>query len=87
MRLYEATGDGALLATDAGINLAALFEPGREVLAYRHADDLAATLHELLADDERRVAIARAGQERTLSEHTYPRRIAALAAELERRLP
>jgi hypothetical protein len=87
MRLYEATGDGALLATDAGVNLAALFDPGREVVAYRRADDLAATLHELLADGERRVAIARAGQERTLSEHTYPPRIAALAAELERRLP
>ena len=86
MRLYETTGDGALLATDAGVNLAALFDPGREVVTYRHADDLAAALHELLADDERRVAIARAGQQRTLSEHTYPRRIAALAAELERRL-
>ena len=87
MRLYEATGDGALLATDAGVNLAALFDPGREVVTYRHADDLAATLHELLAADERRVAIARAGQERTLSEHTYTLRIAALAAELERHLP
>jgi hypothetical protein len=87
MRLYEATGDGALLATDAGVNLSALFDPGREVVTYQHADDLAATLHALLADDERRVPIARAGQERTLREHTYTRRMAALAAELERRLP
>jgi hypothetical protein len=86
MRLYEATGDGALLVTDDAVNLAALFAPGEEVVAYRGADELATTLHELLADEERRLAIARAGQERTLSEHTYASRIARLAAELERRL-
>jgi spore maturation protein CgeB len=87
MRLYETTGDGALLATEAGVNLPMLFEAGREVVTYEGADDLAAALHALLADNERRVAIARAGQERTLREHTYARRIAALAADLGRRLP
>jgi spore maturation protein CgeB len=87
MRLYEATGDGALLTTDASVDLAALFAPGHEVVAYDGAEDLAAALHTLLTDEERRVAIARAGQERTLREHTYAHRIAALAAELERRLP
>ena len=39
MRLFEATGAGALLATEAADNLPELFEPGREVLAYRDADD------------------------------------------------
>jgi hypothetical protein len=87
MRLYEATGDGALLATDAGINLRTLFEVGTEVVTYDDVDDLAAQLHTLLADDERRTAIARAGQRRTLAEHTYAHRIRELAAELERRLP
>ena len=40
MRLFEATGAGALLATEAADNLPELFEPGREVLAYDDADDL-----------------------------------------------
>ena len=40
MRLYEATGVGSLLVTDAKQNLAELFEPGREVVTYRDADEL-----------------------------------------------
>lgn len=86
MRLYEATGDGALLATEAAPNLSTLFAPGREVVAYEAADDLATALSGLLEDDAHRIAIARAGQERTLREHTYALRIAELAAELELRL-
>jgi spore maturation protein CgeB len=83
MRLYEATGVGTLLLTDAKENLGELFEPGREVVAYSDADDLAAKIRRYLADDEERSRIARAGQERTLREHTYGRRMADLAAILE----
>ena len=86
MRLYEATGSGALLVTDSGRNLGELFEPGREVLAYDGPRDLAAQLtHHLAHDDERR-AIAAAGQARTLHAHTYARRIAELSGMLEERL-
>ena len=35
MRLYEATGVGALLVTDWKENLGEMFEPGKEVVAYR----------------------------------------------------
>jgi hypothetical protein len=87
MRLFEATGDGAALVTDEGIGLGALFRPGQDVLTYRDADDLAATVQSLLDDEPRRLAIARAGQERTLRDHTYARRIAELAAMLESLLP
>ena len=86
MRLYEATGAGAMLLTDAGSNLGELFEPGREVVVYDGAGDLVAKLDHYLAHDDERVAIARAGQERTLREHTYGRRIEELAALLEARL-
>jgi hypothetical protein len=86
MRLFEATGAGALLLTDAKGNLDDLFAPDEEVIAYRDADDLVAQLRGLAADDERRVAIAAAGQARTLRDHTYERRMPQLVELLDGRL-
>jgi hypothetical protein len=86
MRLYEATGAGALLLTDPGSNLADLFEPGREVVVYDGPEDLVAKVRHYLAHDDERLAIARAGQARTLREHTYARRIEELARGLEARV-
>jgi spore maturation protein CgeB len=86
MRLYEGTGVGSLLATDAKTNLAELFEPSREVVAYRDADDLVRQVRALLADEEARREIAAAGQARTLRDHTYAVRMRELAAILARRL-
>ena len=34
MRMFEATGVGALLMTESAANLPDFFEPGREVVAY-----------------------------------------------------
>jgi spore maturation protein CgeB len=86
MRLYEATGMGALLMTDRGHNLADLFKPGSEVVVYEDADDLAEKIARHLADDDARGRVASAGQDRTLREHTYARRIPQLAKILEDRL-
>ena len=69
-RLYEATGMGALLMTDWKENLHELFEPGKEVVAYRSSDHCAELVRYYLEHDNEREAIARAGQERTLREHT-----------------
>jgi spore maturation protein CgeB len=41
LRLYEATGMGVLLVTDARRNMGQLFEVGSEVLTYRDAEDCA----------------------------------------------
>jgi spore maturation protein CgeB len=86
MRLYEATGVGALLVTEARRNLAELFEPGGEVVAYEDESDLVEKLRHYLADDGERMRVAAAGQARTLREHTYANRIGELAAMLEARL-
>jgi SAM-dependent methyltransferase len=83
MRLYEATGTGALLLTDDKENLSDLFVPGREVVSYRSADECVAEIERLLAHEDERAAIARAGQERTLRDHSYPVRMRELAALLE----
>jgi hypothetical protein len=84
MRLFEATGAGALLITDEGANLAELFEPGREVVTFTDADDLVAKARHHLGHEQERVAIAAAGQERTLRDHGYRGRIEDLAERLER---
>jgi spore maturation protein CgeB len=76
LRLYEATGVGTLLLTDAKPNLGELFELGVEILAYDSAEDCAARY--LALDDEARDRIAAAGQARTLAAHTYADRVAEL---------
>ncbi|MDX6476144.1 MAG: hypothetical protein QOH95_1655 [Gaiellaceae bacterium] len=82
MRLYEATGVGTMLLTDARENLGDLFEPGREVVTYDSEDELVERVAYYLEHDEERRAIAAAGQARTLREHTYRIRMQELLAIL-----
>lgn len=82
MRLYEATGVGTLLLTDAKRNLGDLFEPGREVVTYTDENELVQQVERYLADDAARREIAAAGQRRTLREHTYRKRLEEVLAFL-----
>ncbi len=75
MRLYEATGVGALLVTDWKDNLAELFEPGKEIVAYRSSEECCELIRYYLEHEAERSAIAFAGQRRTLREHTYYHRM------------
>jgi hypothetical protein len=86
MRLYESTGMGAMLLTDSGKGLSELFDVGSEVVACSDVSDVVAKLRHYLDNDDERVRIARAGQERTLAEHTYGERMVELAGLLEERL-
>ena len=86
MRLYEATGCGALLITDAKRNLDDLFRLGAEVVAYRDESEAVELVERYLEDTEARERIARAGQQRTLGEHTYARRMVELVPILEQAL-
>lgn len=86
MRLYEATGMGALLITDWKNNIAEMFEPGKEVVCYRDAEECADLIAYYLAHESERAEIAAAGQRRTLSEHTYSRRTGELAALFQSRI-
>ena len=78
LRLFEATGVGTLLITDWKINLHEMFEVGKEVVAYRSPEECAELIEYYLEHEEERNRIARAGQQRTLREHTYPRRMREL---------
>jgi spore maturation protein CgeB len=77
-RMYEATGMGALLMTDWKENLHEMFEPGKEVVAYRSSDECVELIKDYLDHKNEREAIARAGQERTMREHTYYQRVEEL---------
>lgn len=86
MRLYEATGVGALLITDRKDNLGELFEVGKEVVAYSSPEEAAELIRYYLDHPDEAAAIARAGQARTLRDHTYKRRMGELVPILERHL-
>ncbi len=78
LRLYEATGMGALLITDAKQNLGQLFEVGREVVAYRDARECAELIAHYLDKPTEAAQIAEAGRRRTLRDHTWLDRMTRL---------
>lgn len=86
MRLYEATGVGALLITDSKDNLGELFEVGKEVVAYSSPEEAAELIRYYIAHPEEARAIARAGQARTLRDHTYQRRMEELVIIIQKTL-
>lgn len=83
MRLYEATGVGTLLITDRKDNLGELFEVGKEVVAYSTPEEAAEMIRYYLDHPDEAEQIAKAGQARTLSEHTYKKRMEELVPILQ----
>jgi hypothetical protein len=85
MRMFEATGMGSLLFTEAMPNLGELFEPDQEVVQYRDAADLRERLKHFLARPAEATAIAKHGQLKTLRDYSTPvraREIEALFGDL-----
>ena len=74
MRMFEATGVGACLLTDAGSNLGDLFLDDYEVVTYRSIDEAIEKSKFLIENDDERRAIALRGQARTLRHHTIRNR-------------
>lgn len=83
IRLYDATGCGALLITDWKKNLGDLFEPGKEVVSYHNVQECADSIEYYLSHEKERALVAQAGQERTLREHTYHQRMEELLKIIE----
>lgn len=75
MRLFEATGVGTLLLTDWKENLHEMFEPEKEVATYKNPEECFERIQYYLEHEEKRSAIAHAGQQRTLRDHTYQNRL------------
>ena len=87
MRLFEATGMGAMLFTEDSKNIKRYFDPRVECEVYSSPEGLANKIeHYLMRVPQLMMEIAVRGQQRTLIEHTYVRRLAKPSEQLVRML-
>jgi hypothetical protein len=85
MRMFEATGCGALLLTEQSKNLHDYFAPGMECVAYREPAELVDIINkQLLWQPELVADIAKRGQALTLENHTYEKRLAQIEPFLQK---
>jgi spore maturation protein CgeB len=82
MRLYEVTGVGSCLITDWKRDVARNFDPDHEIITYRSPAECLEKVSYLLDHDNVRQQIARAGQLRTLRDHTFDSRAPQLASAI-----
>lgn len=73
-RNFEIPGSGGFLLTGMADNLGDYYEDGKEIVIFRDTKDLIDKAKYYLKHEDERVAIAEAGYERTLREHTYEAR-------------
>ena len=82
MRLFEATGMGAMLLTDEDSDIGLVFEPGVEVVTYSSYEDCVEKIRYYLEHESERELIAAKGQERTMKEHSLDSRFSFIAEQL-----
>jgi spore maturation protein CgeB len=75
MRLFEATGVGSCLLTDWKENLHELFALDREVISYKNVKECIEKAKWLISNPKQCSEIAKAGQSRTLKDHTLKTRM------------
>lgn len=73
-RNFEVPACGGFLLTGVAENLSDYYEFGKEIVTFDGTADLADKIKHYLAHPEEREAIAKAGYERTMREHTYSHR-------------
>lgn len=84
-RLFECTGIGSLLLTDAKSNLGDYFTDS-ECVSYSSPSDAVEKIRYYLAHPEEAQEIAEAGQRRTLAQHTYLLRMKIISDTLKEAL-
>lgn len=83
LRLFEATGCGAMLLTEDAPNLDDFFCVPQECLTYGSDDRLVAQIRQLLASPSYVDDIRATGQARTLRDHCYENRVDAFLEAVE----
>ena len=73
-RNFEVPGSGGFLLTDAADNVDEYYTDGKEIVIFKNISDLIEKARYYASHDAEREAIAKAGYERTLREHTYEKR-------------
>jgi spore maturation protein CgeB len=79
-RTFEVPGSGGFLLSDRVPHLEKYFELDREMAVFDDAAELPERIGYWLAHPEERAAVAEAGYQRVLREHTYDHRFAAIFA-------
>ncbi len=82
-RNFEVPGCGAFLLTGHADNLEDYYADGAQIVCFDDTDDLIEKVRYYLSHEEERAAIAQAGYQRTLKEHTYAHRFTEVFRELE----
>lgn len=80
IRMFEVTGAGSCLLTDDKENINELFVPGNEIVTYTGLQDCIDKIQWLLSHPNECKQIAKAGQQRTLRDHTVKVRAELLNA-------
>ncbi len=75
MRMFETTGVSTCLLTDHKVNIKDFFEPGKEIVTYKNKDDCIEKANWLVENPIKAKEIAKAGQKRTLEQHTIADRM------------
>lgn len=73
-RNFEVPGCGGFVLTGEADNLSEYFVEGEELVCFRGMDDLIDKIRYYLKHEDERAAIAEAGYQRTMREHTYVHR-------------
>ena len=81
-RNFEVPGCGGFMLTGKADDLENYYQFGKEIVCFEDIHDLIDKIRYYLAHEEERAAIARAGYERTLREHTYAHRFEAIFKEM-----
>jgi spore maturation protein CgeB len=81
-RNFEVPACGPLLVTEQVPELEGLFHPGEEIVVYNNLDELRHTLDHYLAHPKEAAAIARRGEKRARTEHTFVRRMQELLGKV-----
>jgi len=81
-RNFEVPGSGGFLLTSDADNLTDYFEDGKEIVIFKDTEDLIDKAEYYLLHEEERAAIAQAGYQRTLGEHTYEKRFNDIFMEM-----
>lgn len=86
MRMYEATGMGALLLTDKKTSGDQLWTPGKHVVEYNSIPDLVDKVRYYLNNEKERAAIAAAGQAHTHERYNFTNNMKLMLAHFEKYL-
>ncbi len=83
MRMFEATGCGALLFTDDGMNGPDFFRHYQEAIVYQNPRHCLSQIEVYTGKPDECLKIAKAGQAHTLANHTYDRRMKFVSVVLK----